>query len=100
MVFFLKITALAYIQNISFALISRARNRDNMYYHAAASVFSSAIWFLTMKEIIINEFSIDLFIPYTFGTVAGSLTGAKVSMRIEEWLDAKADRKWKKTNKT
>lgn len=91
--FFIKIITLAYIQNISFALISRARNRDNMYYHAAASVFSNAIWFLTMKEIIINEFSIDLFIPYTFGTVAGSLTGAKVSMRIEKWLDARADRK-------
>jgi uncharacterized membrane protein YfcA len=93
MMFFLKIIALAYIQNISFALISRARNRDNMYYHAVASVFSNAIWFLTMKEIVINDFSLDLFIPYTLGTVAGSLTGAKVSMRIEKWLDAKADSK-------
>ena len=64
-----------------------------MYYHAVASVFSTAIWFLTMKEIIINDFSLDLFIPYTFGTVAGSLTGAKVSMKIEKWLDAKADSK-------
>lgn len=64
-----------------------------MYYHAVASVFSNAIWFLTMKEIIINDFSLDLFIPYTFGTVAGSLTGAKVSMKIEKWLDAKADSK-------
>jgi uncharacterized membrane protein YfcA len=46
-----------------------------------------------MKEIVINDFSLDLFIPYTLGTVAGSLTGAKVSMRIEKWLDAKADSK-------
>jgi uncharacterized membrane protein YfcA len=46
------------------------------------------------RDSIINDFSlIHLFIPYTLGTVAGSLTGAKVSMRIEKWLDAKADSK-------
>jgi uncharacterized protein YebE (UPF0316 family) len=93
MILIIKILLLAYIQNISFSIVSRARNRDNMYYHAIASVFSNGIWFLTMRELVISDLTPVLLLPYTFGTVAGSLTGAKVSMRIEKWLDAKADSK-------
>jgi len=32
-----------------------------------------------------------LFIPYTIGTVAGSVTGVKVSQYIEKWLGAESD---------
>ena len=93
MILIIKILLLAYIQNISFSIVSRARNRDNMYYHAIASVFSNGIWFLTMRELVISDLTPVLLLPYIIGTVAGSLTGAKVSMRIEKWLDAKADSK-------
>ena len=80
--------AIAYGQNISFSLVSRARNRNHMGYHAAASVLSNGVWFATFHYLIVNEMSWILFIPYCIGTVAGSLTGAKMSMRIEKWLGA------------
>ena len=85
----IKIALLAYVQNISFSIVSRARNRDNSYYHAIASVFSNGIWFLTMRELVIADLTPILLLPYIVGTVAGSLTGAKVSMRIEKILGAK-----------
>lgn len=88
MILIIKILLLAYIQNISFSIVSRARNRDNMTYHAVASVFSNGIWFLTMRELVVADLTFTLLIPYIIGTVAGSLTGAKVSMRIEKMLNA------------
>lgn len=84
----IKILLLAYIQNISFSIVSRARNRNNMMYHAIASVFSNGIWFLTMRELVVADLTVVLLIPYIIGTVAGSLTGAKVSMKIEKMLNA------------
>lgn len=86
----LLVLLLAYVQNIAFSMVSRARNRDNHYYHATMAVFSNGIWFLTMRELVVTDLSLVLILPYIAGTVAGSLTGAEVSMRIERWLGAKA----------
>lgn len=83
------ILALAFAQNVAFTMVSRSRNRDNMSYHAICSVFSNGIWFLTMHQLVVAELSLWLFIPYVTGTVAGSLFGAKVSMKIEAIIGAK-----------
>lgn len=88
MILIIKILLLAYLQNISFSIVSRARNRDNDYYHVIAAIFSNGIWFLTMRELVISDLTPILILPYIIGTVAGSLTGAKVSMRIEKMLNA------------
>ena len=85
------IFALAFAQNISFSIVSRSRNRDNMKYHLIASFFSNTIWFLTFRELILADMSWSLFIPYAVGTMLGSVTGAKISMRIEKWLGATSD---------
>ena len=37
----LTVMALAYIQNIAFTMVSRARNRDSHAYHATMAVFSN-----------------------------------------------------------
>ena len=84
----LLLIALAFIQNVSFSLVSRARNRDHVGYHAAASVFSNGVWFATFHLLVTSAMTWVLFIPYLIGTVAGSLFGAKVSMRIEKFLGA------------
>ena len=86
----LLLIVLAYIQNISFSIVSRARNRDNQAYHMVAAVFSNLIWFATFRILVIADMSWVLFIPYGIGTVAGSLTGAKLSMWIEKKIGAKA----------
>lgn len=87
----LLVLALAYAQNISFSMVSRARNRSSMTYHAACSVMSNGIWFLTMRELVTADLTLWLLLPYIVGTVAGSLTGAKVSMWIEATIGATAD---------
>jgi uncharacterized membrane protein YfcA len=87
----LKIMVLAYIQSISFAIVSRARNRDNVKYHVIASLFSNSIWFLTFRELVRSDMDSALFIPYVLGSIAGLVTGAKISMWIEKLIGAKAD---------
>ena len=82
---------LAFVQNTSFSIVSRARNRDSMAYHATASVFSNLIWFLTFRHLILEDMSWVLLPGYVFGTVCGSLFGAKVSMWIEQKLIATTD---------
>jgi uncharacterized membrane protein YfcA len=85
----LTLLALAFVQNVSFTMVSRSRNRDNMTYHALCSVASNAVWFLTMRELVLADLTWWLIIPYVVGTVSGSLFGAKVSMRIEHMIGAK-----------
>lgn len=83
------ILVLSFVQNISFTMVSRSRNRDNMKYHAICSVFSNGIWFYTMKLLVLSELSFLLLLPYIIGTVSGSIFGAKVSMKIEKLIGAK-----------
>jgi len=92
----LLILCLAFIQNVSFTLVSRSRNRDNMRYHLVAAIGSNGIWFLTFRELVKGDMNLILFIPYCIGSVAGSIFGMKVSMKIEGWLGAFADPKEKR----
>lgn len=86
------VIVLAFVQNVAFTMVSRSRNRDNHYYHAICSVFSNGIWFSTMHYLVTSDMSFYLVIPYIAGTVSGSIFGAKVSMKIESIIGAKADR--------
>ena len=85
------IAGLAFAQNTSFTMVSRARNRDNTAYHVICSLFSNSIWLATFgllgAEIIINS-NYLMAIPYITGTVAGSLFGAKASIKIERIIGA------------
>lgn len=85
------ILALAFIQNVSFSMVSRSRNRDNLTYHTICSVFSNGIWFLTMRQLVISDMTAWLMLPYIMGTVSGSLAGQVVSMRIEKMIGARSD---------
>lgn len=86
---YLVIMLLAFVQNISFTMVSRARNRDNMTYYTLCSVLSNGIWFLTMHHLVVTDMSLLLVIPYIVGTVIGSLFGAKLSIYIEGLIGAK-----------
>lgn len=90
------IAVLAFVQNVSFSLVSRSRNRDNTTYHIIAAVFSNSLWFLTMRELVLADLTPLLLLPYLVGTVSGSLTGAKVAMWIERKIGATADGHLKK----
>jgi hypothetical protein len=85
------ILCLAFLQNVSFSIVSRSRNRDNIRYHLIAAFFSNTIWFLTFRALVKANMTFILFLPYCIGTMFGSVLGVKISMLIEKWLDAKAD---------
>lgn len=87
----LSLLLLAFAQNTAFSVVSRSRNRDNITYHVIASVFSNGIWFLTFKQLVTSNMTLELFPAYCVGTVAGSVFGVKVSMAIEKWLGAASD---------
>ena len=87
----LMILGLAFAQNVSFSIVSRSRNRDSMAYHLVAATFSNTVWFLTFRQLVRADMSFTLFIPYTIGTVAGSLCGARLSMWIERLIGATSD---------
>ena len=95
----LTILALAFIQNVSFTLVSRSRNRDNKKYHIVCAIFSNGIWFLTFRELVTRDMTLTLFIPYTLGTVSGSVYGMSVAMWIERILGAQSDSHIKKPDK-
>lgn len=82
---------LALAQNVSFTIVSRSRNRDNMTYHLIASFFSNTLWFLTFRQLVLADMTFLLFLPYACGTMTGSVSGAKISMWIERMIGATAD---------
>lgn len=86
-----KLLFLAFVQNISFSIVSRSRNRNNKKYHMIAALFSNSIWFLTFRELVTADMNFVLFIPYVVGTIAGSTWGMSISMWIEKKLGATAD---------
>ena len=88
----LTILALAFIQNISFTLVSRSRNRDNKKYHLICSLFSNGIWFLTFRELVTRDMTLTLF------TMTGSVYGMTISMWVERILGAQSDSHIKKTD--
>ena len=85
------ILGLSFFQNVSFSIVSRSRNRDNIRYHIIAASLSNTIWFLTFRQLILEDMSYTFLLPYMVGCVAGSVFGVKISMRIEKWLGATAD---------
>lgn len=90
------VAGLAFMQNIAFSVVSRSRNRDNTTYHLIASMFANTIWFLTFRELIKGDMNLILFVPYLIGTMAGSVFGVKIAMRIERMIGATADGHLKK----
>lgn len=85
----LTLIGLAFIQNMSFTLVSRARNRDSKLYHTVCSIFSNSVWFITMGILVKMDMDFILFIPYLLGTVCGSLFGAEVAIKVEKFINAK-----------
>jgi len=82
---------LAYSQNVSFSIVSRSRNRNNIRFHLIAAFFSNTIWFLTFRELVTRDMSLAIFPWYCVGTMLGSVTGVRMAMWIEAKLGASAD---------
>jgi hypothetical protein len=82
---------LSFVQNVSFSIVSRSRNRSSLKFHLIAAIFSNSIWFLTFRHLVTRDMSLYLFPWYCVGTVVGSLQGVQISMWIEKRLHAESD---------
>lgn len=75
---------LAFAQNASFTLVSRARNSDSIIYHAVASVFSNLLWLIVFRKLATNLENTSVMGAYLIGTVLGSISMHYVAMRFFE----------------
>ncbi len=82
---------LAYVQNVSFSIVSRSRNRSSMKFHLIAAFFSNSIWFLTFRHLVTRDMSLLIFPWYCIGTMLGSVSGVQISMWIEKKVGAESD---------
>jgi hypothetical protein len=80
-------------QSTSFAVVSRARQRNHHGYLLWASVFSNGIWYLTMYQLTLKNITPDKAAPYLVGNTLGSLAGQKMGMNVEQRVNARMDTK-------
>ncbi len=78
-------------QSTSFAVVSRARQRNHQAYLLWASVFSNGIWYLTMHQLALKNITSDKAAPYLVGNTLGSLAGQKMGMSVEKKVNARMD---------
>lgn len=78
-------------QSVSFAIVSRARQRNHETYLMWASVFSNGIWYLTMNQLALKNITPDKTAPYVTGGVVGSLVGQNIAMHVEKKINARMD---------
>ena len=95
MLAFVTLFLLTALQGIMSSLSSRSRNRSNLTYHMCCQVISHGVWLLVissiLKELMANDLTLSVATAYIAGYTLGSLCGAKVSMKIEKIIGAKAD---------
>ena len=70
------------LQGISFSLISRSRNRDNITYQIIASLIGNTLWYLTMRYLVLSDMSFEVGIPFVLGTTLGGLVGVIMPLRV------------------
>ncbi len=85
------VIGLAVFQNISFSIISRARNRGSMILHAGAAVLSNGVWYMTFRVLATRDLPLDLLPSYLAGSIAGSLIGIAISIVLERLFEARSD---------
>jgi uncharacterized membrane protein YfcA len=86
------------VQNLSFTVVSRARNSNSKLFHGLAAVASNGMWFIVANSVIAKPDSVPLGITYTAGAVVGSLLGHELSMNYLEKLFVKKPKDGQKGN--
>jgi hypothetical protein len=82
---------LALFQTVTFAIASRARNRDHYTYAFCATLIGNMAWFICFRQMDIDTWNMDLLLPYSLGAAIGGAIGMKVSMILEKLFYASAD---------
>ena len=80
----LLVMGLAYLQNTTYALQSRAGMRNSNLYHLLAAVAASLTYFWSRRLLVHNELTAILLTPYIFATVLATVHGNKLAILIEK----------------
>ena len=80
------VVGLGLLQNLFYALQSRAGNRGNNWYIAVTSICSGTTFFVSATYLFSKDMTMVLFIPYVLSTSLGTAIGAFFSMMIE-WVN-------------
>ncbi len=78
--------ALSFLSNVSYSCVSRSAVRNSALYHAIALLLSNIAFYSVLYRLKTDNLNIQLFIPYTVATVFGSVSGAVISSRIEDYF--------------
>src|SRR3990167_5156104 len=86
------LVGIAYVQNVSYGLQSRAGTRSSNAFHAFTAVLASLVFFLTLRYLFKDQQMSLLLLPtYIFATVFGSLHGNIVSRKIEKLIGTQTE---------
>jgi len=89
--FGLQIMALAFVQNVTYSLQSRAGNRSSNLYHLVATILATFVFFCSLSYLIHLKVTYEVLLTYILGTMLGSLYGTSLSKKIESALGAVAN---------
>ncbi len=77
---------LAYLSNLTYSGVSRSAVRNSATYHACTLFLSNIVFYSVLYRLRLSNLSLEMFIPYTVATVFGSISGAQVSAKVEEYF--------------
>ena len=80
---------IAFVLNILLSMMGRARNRNNLTYHAILVLLANFLSIFFIKEMMTLETS--MLVISSIGSSIGSIFGQKISMTIESKINAKSD---------
>lgn len=80
------VMGLAYLQNTTYAMQSRAGMRNSNLYHLLAAVAASLAYFWSLQLLVRNDLPLVLLVPYVFATVIATVHGNKLSIHLEKLL--------------
>lgn len=80
------VMGLAYLQNTTYAMQSRAGMRNSNLYHLLAAVGASLAYFWSLQLLVHNKLTLVLLVPYVFATVIATVHGNKLSIYLEKML--------------
>lgn len=79
----LVVVGLGFLQNLFYALNTRAANRSDNWYIAVTGILSGITFYISAAYLFSKDMPMALLIPYVLSTSLGSTIGAFFSMIIE-----------------
>lgn len=88
---YIRLAFLFSLQYFLYTAVSRARNRNILWWIFLAAIINSSVYIIVVREIIKRLDDIPVLILFVISSAFGSTFGVFVNMKIEKRIGAKAD---------